>query len=29
MAYITPVERMATYIPREVLATLADQGDVP
>ncbi|MFY9974769.1 MAG: P-II family nitrogen regulator [Chromatiaceae bacterium] len=29
MAYITPVERMATYIPREVLTTLAGQGDMP
>lgn len=29
MAYITPVERMATYVPREVLARLPDQGDLP
>jgi nitrogen regulatory protein PII len=27
MAYITPVERMATYIPREVLSQLSDQGE--
>jgi nitrogen regulatory protein PII len=27
MAYITPVERMATYVPREVLARFPDQGD--
>jgi nitrogen regulatory protein P-II 1 len=29
MAYITPVERMATYIPREVLVKLSDQGNLP
>ncbi len=27
MAYITPVERMATYIPREMLDRLSDQGE--
>jgi nitrogen regulatory protein P-II 1 len=27
MAYITPVERMATYVPREVLARFPGHGD--
>lgn len=27
MAYITPVERMATYIPREVFSQLSGQGE--
>jgi len=27
MAYITPIEKMATYIPREILARALDQGD--
>ncbi|MCG6896315.1 MAG: P-II family nitrogen regulator [Thiocapsa sp.] len=27
MVYITPVERMATYVPREVLARVPDRGD--
>ena len=26
MAYITPLEKMATYIPREILARALDQG---
>lgn len=26
MAYITPVERMATYLPRELLARVPDPG---
>ena len=26
LAYITPVEKMATYIPREILARALDQG---
>lgn len=26
MAYITPIEKMATYIPREVLARVRNQG---
>jgi nitrogen regulatory protein PII len=28
-AYITPVEKMATYIPREILQRMAGQGDSP
>ncbi len=27
MAYITPAERMATYVPRDVLDRLSGQGD--
>jgi nitrogen regulatory protein PII len=28
LAYITPVERMATYVPREILERVPDQGDL-
>ncbi len=27
LPYVTPVERMATYVPREVLARVPSQGD--
>ncbi|NEX22482.1 P-II family nitrogen regulator [Thiorhodococcus mannitoliphagus] len=29
MAYITPVEKLATYIPREVLERVSSQGRTP
>ncbi len=29
MAYIMPIEKMATYIPRELLDRVAAQGDAP
>lgn len=27
MAYITPIEKMATYVPREILERVSGQGD--
>jgi nitrogen regulatory protein PII len=29
MAYITPIEKMATYVPRDILERLAGQGSAP
>ncbi|UHD18039.1 P-II family nitrogen regulator [Thiocapsa bogorovii] len=29
MAYITPIERLATYIPREILERVSGQEDTP